>query len=534
MTVHRSWCPGASIPVGRRCPTLPRALRRTAALLAVVLAFAQPQPAAAQFTLPTDFLDEQVRGGLSVPVGMGFLPDGRLFVVEQFSAKVRLLVNGALAAVDPVVIVPNVYAPGGELGLLGIAVDPGWPARPYIYVHYDHTGNHIYISRYTVGGDLTFTGNGALTVDPATRYDILTDLPDDQTNHNGGTLRFGPDGKLYDSLGDDGSGCPAMDLTVLVGKILRLDVSQLPAGGGGPPAKSLITPADNPFVANVNANAKLVAHSGLRNPFRFSIDSQTGALAIGDVGEVDREEVDYVTTLGRNFEWPVREGDIAGPWSCPGADLTYFTEPIYAYSHSVGRAVIGGPIYHRPVGPSGHFPSEYEGDIFFSDFYSNWLRRLKQTGSTWGLVPRPGQTSDWGTGPNPSSMISDWLTGPDGALYYCHITGEIRRIRYTGTSSVPPMTAGALDFRAPYPSPTREAVSLDFVVPHDAQVTLGIFDLSGRRVLKIADAEMQSEGVHHKVWDARDDHGRPVTSGIYLARLTVAGRSLERRIVLLR
>src|SRR5262245_25869217 len=164
------------------------------------------------------------------------------------------------------VTVPNVNTTGGEQGLLGIAVDPGWPARPYLYVHYDRIGNQINLSRYTVGGDLSFTGNGALTIDPATRFDILTDIPDNATNHNGGTLRFGPDGMLYNSEGDDATGCPALDLTVLNGKILRLDISALPAGGGGPPAKSLITPADNPFVANANANAKLVGYSGLRNP----------------------------------------------------------------------------------------------------------------------------------------------------------------------------------------------------------------------------------------------------------------------------
>jgi glucose/arabinose dehydrogenase len=152
--------------------------------------------------------------------------------------------------------VPSVRSTGGEQGLLGIVVDPGFPARPYLYVHYDYSGSAtIRISRYTVAGDLGFTGDGSLTIDPLTRYDILTDIPDNASNHNGGTLRFGPDGMLYDSIGDDASSCQAQSLTVLAGKILRLNVSGLPSGGGGPPAKSLITPVDNPYVSNPNANA---------------------------------------------------------------------------------------------------------------------------------------------------------------------------------------------------------------------------------------------------------------------------------------
>jgi glucose/arabinose dehydrogenase len=266
-------------------------------LLTLGLLLAVAAPAAAQFTLPPRFVDEQLIGGLSYPVGMAYLPDGRLLIIEQVSAKVRLLVNGALGATDPVVTVADVNTNDTERGLLGITVDPGWPTRPYIYVQYNRASTvKICISRYTASGDLAFTGNGALTINPASRYDILTDLPDAAPNHNGGTLRFGPDGMLYSSLGDDATGCPAQDVTVLVGKILRLDVSGLPAGGGGPPAKGLITPTNNPFVTNPNLNARLVWLSGLRNPFRFAIDRLSGNMLIGDVGENAWEEVDYDTS----------------------------------------------------------------------------------------------------------------------------------------------------------------------------------------------------------------------------------------------
>ena len=388
----------------------------------------------AQATLPTGFSDESMVTGLDQPVGMAFLPDGRMLVTEQVTANVLLIRFGPPVVTTTILTVPNVITTGGEQGLLGVAVDPGWPARPYIYLHYDHSGSVIYISRFTVAGDLSFTGSGSLTIDPATRFDIVNDLPDQATNHNGGTLRFGPDGMLYSSLGDDGGGCPAQDLTVLIGKILRLKVSGLPAGAGTA-TRAQITPSDNPFVSNANANAKLVYCFGLRNPFRFAIDPQTGNLAIGDVGEVTQEEVDYVSTPGANLEWPIKEGFSLGPSSCGGVDMSRFVDPIYAYDHTNRMAVIGGPIYRRPVPGVHRFPAGYDGDIFFNEYYQGFMRRLHLSAGTWALAPAPGQpnSEDWATG---MEHVSDYLVGSTGALWYCKqsdaaygsATGEIRRI----------------------------------------------------------------------------------------------------------
>lgn len=509
------------------------------AALFSIAAVTLASPARAQFALPPDFVDDLMIGGLSQPVSMAFLPDGRLLFVERATARIRLLVNGALAASDPVITVPNVSSTGTEQGLLGIAVDPGWPVRPYLYIHYDYTGSAtIRLSRFTVAGDLSFTGNGSLTIDPATRYDILTDVPDVRSNHNGGTLRFGPDGMLYNSLGDDASGCPAQDLTVLAGKILRLDVSGLPAGGGGPPAKSLITPSDNPFVTDPNANARLVCHWGLRNPFRFGIDPETGGMVIGDVGEGSQEELDYATVTGRNFQWPIYEGNLMGPMSCTGVDSITFSDPIHVYSHAAGRAVIGGAIYRRPASAANRFPPEYDGDIFFSDFYSSWVRRLKGSGNTWSLEPSPGQpnATDWGSG---GTWISDWLVSPDGALWYCRMLsgsgsgpGQLRRIRYTGTVSVSGPSLSGVEFRAPFPSPSTGNVSFEYGLPTEAPVALVIYDLGGRQVRTLVAPQVQTAGPQRVTWDGHDERGRPLAPGIYLARLIVAGHSFERRLVL--
>jgi glucose/arabinose dehydrogenase len=499
-------------------------------------------PARAQLTLPTDFADDLILSGLNQPVGMAFLPDGRLLFVERTSANIRLVVNGVIAATDPVITVPNVRSTGNEQGLLGIVVDPGWPARPYIYIHYDYNlSANIRLSRYTVAGDLGFTGNGSLTINPATRYDILTDIPDVASNHNGGTLRFGPDGMLYQSIGDDATSCQAQSLTVLAGKILRLNVAGLPAGGGGPPAKSLITPATNPYVANPNANAKLVGYWGLRNPFRFAIDPTNGSLVIGDVGQNLIEEMDYVTVTGRNLQWPIYEGDIPGPTTCAGVDSTNFTDPIYTYDHSQGLAVNGGLLYRRPASGSGRFPPEYDGDILFCDFYDPWVRRLKKNGNAWNLAPAPGQPngSDWAAN---GVGISDLLEAPDGSVWYCRMVtgvtmsgpGQLRRLRYTGVSSVPPPTPSPLEFGAPYPSPSDGNVAFDYVLPANAKVSLAIYDLGGRRVRLVVGSQAQAAGPHREGWDGYDDQGRIAPAGIYVARLSAAGEDRERRFSLVR
>ena len=162
-------------------------------LATAALALSSP-PAEAVWNVPTGYADQLVVGGFTFPVGFAFLPDGRMLVVEKDSARVRLVIGNAIAANDPLVRVPNVRFTGFEQGLLGVAVDPGFPARPYFYVHYDYSlSPNIRVSRYTVSGDLDFTGNGELTCDPASRYDVLTDLIDVNDHHNGGTLRFGTD-----------------------------------------------------------------------------------------------------------------------------------------------------------------------------------------------------------------------------------------------------------------------------------------------------------------------------------------------------
>jgi glucose/arabinose dehydrogenase len=509
-------------------------------VVALGLAWLLAGPAAAQLTLPDDFVDDQVVGGLDQPVGMAFLPDGRALVIERLTGKIRLVVNGALAAIDPVVTVTGLNTTGLERGLLGIAVDPDWPARPYVYIHYNSVvGPKVRISRLTVAGDLGFTGNGSLTIDPLSRYNILDDIPDESYEHNGGGLQFGPDGNLYVGIGDDANACQAQAMEILAGKILRVRVSTLPPGGGGPPLRSTITPPDNPFVADPDSNARLVLHRGLRNPFRFGMDRVTGNLVIGDVGENSLEELDY-TSFPANFEWPIYEGIIPGPVTCAGVDSARFQGPIYVYDHIEGQAVNGGIVYRRPGSAPHPFPPEYEGDILFCDFYSSWLRRLKDNGIYWDLATAAGQPDpiNWASD---GGYISDIVEAPDGSVWYCQMIpttgsgpGSLHRIRYTGLVSAPAPAHASLEFRAPHPSPSRGTVGFDYALAAGSEVTLAVYDVAGRLVTRIVAGEAQGAGPHRSSWDGRDDRGHAVASGVYTAVLSAGGQRIERRFAVAR
>lgn len=495
--------------------------------------------AGSQPVVPAGFIDQPVVSALDAPAGMAFLPDGRLLVIEQTTAIVRLVILSSPVTVSPILTVPEVST-GGEQGLLGIAVDPGWPARSYIYVHYTHTGDaRVRISRFLVTGDLDFTAAGNLAISPSSRYDLLVDVPNSASNHNGGTLRFGPDGMLYASFGEDANRCAAQDSVSLRGVILRLDVSRLPPAPGGPAPKALIAAPGNPFAAHPDSNARLVWALGLRNPFRFHIDMPTGDLFIADVGEGTWEEVDLAASGGLNFGWPHREGPASFPQSCADGNSA-FVAPIHAYNRSGSpAAIISAGVYRRPASGSDRFPSSYDGNYFFGDYYQGFVRRLVGSGSAWAIAPAaPGQPDalNWGTG---IAHVSDWAAGPSGAMWYCKQsndayssgTGEIRRLIFgPGAAPSPP----PVQLLAPFPSPAIGAATLPYDLAVEAVVTLRLYDLRGRLVRTLIGGETRSSGANAEPWDGRDDDGRDAPSGIYIARLGVPGYHVERRLALIR
>ncbi len=410
-----------------------------AAGVAAFFLFSTPNQSSAA-TVPTGFVDQLVRGGLSQPSAFAFLPDGRILFTEQKTRRIRMIVNGAVSTTDPITTIADVQTADNEQGLLGIAIDPEWPARSYVYVYFDHTGTStIYLAMFTATGDLNDSASHNLAL--GARYNIITDIPDAAGNHNGGTIRFGPDSMLYASLGEDADFCEAQDSTSFKGVILRISVDSLPGGGAGPAAKSAITPADNPF-PGPSANARLTWAYGLRNPFRFNVDRETGNLYIADVGQGLWEEVSECAG-GENFGWPFREGPnmrtVAGCTEPGGFGNGSFDAPIAYYNRSGFTASIVSAGLYRPIaGPNFYnFPPEYDGDYFFIDYYQGFMRRIKKSGSVWGGAPDvPGQpdTANWGTG---FVSGSDFQVGPDGAMYYlvqfvnfAPNSGQLRRILY--------------------------------------------------------------------------------------------------------
>jgi glucose/arabinose dehydrogenase len=387
-------------------------------------------------TLPPFFNDSLVVGGLSSPRSLDFFPDGRILIVEN--AGTFLLVNGSTSTNLGML---TGVSTAGEQGLLGVAIDPDFPARPYVYVHYT-TNTNVQVAR------LNFTnasGPGPLGIDLASRLILLADMPNVNTNHNGGTVRFGPDKTLYISIGDDATGgCDAQNLSWMAGKILRIKVDDTV----DPSNRATLAPADNPFFADPHVNATLVWAYGLRNPFRFDIDPATGTLFIGDVGQSAWEEIDVVTVGGANLGWPYWEGNVTYRGSLCPTDSSYPTVqfPVYTFVNT-GSAVILGALYRGVDYPNdSSFPPEFDDNAFFFDFYKDVMHVLRSpnNGTNWTLVPGLTAT-DFATG---MQYTTDIQEGLDGALYWlAESTSELRRIGYdpvpqVTTASLPPGTVG--------------------------------------------------------------------------------------------
>ena len=249
---------------------------------------------------------------------------------------------------------------GNEEGMLGLAFDPRFTANGRFYVYYSAASpRRSVLSRFETGSD--GLGNGA-------SESVLLEVPQPYSNHNGGMIAFGPDGMLYVALGDGGSaGDPqrnGQDLGTLLGAILRIDVTQ--AGDGAPYA----IPDDNPFVGQSGAHGEIWAY-GLRNPWRFSFDSETGDLWTGDVGQNALEEVDVVRR-GGNYGWNVMEGSRCFRSSSCNADD--FEPPVAEYGRDLGCSITGGYVYR------GQRLPELRGVYLYADYCSGRIWGFRYDG----------------------------------------------------------------------------------------------------------------------------------------------------------
>ncbi len=408
-------------------------------LLAALLAFV---PTAVHAQLRARLL----ASGFNRPNGVVFDPvvTGAVYVVDQ-AGVVRAFLNG-VERPTPFLDLRTVVSTGGEQGLLGLAFPPDAATSRRVFVNFTNTSGDTVVARFTR------SATDAMTVDAASRFDlrfpngtggVQAFIKQDFSNHNGGNLAFGPDGYLYIGMGDGGSGNDpnnrAQSPNSLLGKMLRIDVA-VPAND----ANGYAVPATNPLFPVASALREIWAF-GLRNPWRYSFDNvgpgNTGALVIADVGQGDREEINYEPSGqgGRNYGWRVYEGtrentDVS---PLPPAFLP-LQAPVFEYTHQVGEAITGGYVYRGSA-----LGAAYQGRYFYADCVRGKIFSLQlNVNASSGEATPAGNTEHTTEMGGPFRCIGSFARDTAGELYFMDFgysssnTGRVFKIE-PGTASPP-------------------------------------------------------------------------------------------------
>jgi glucose/arabinose dehydrogenase len=354
-------------------------------------------------TLPAGFSETPFASGMTSPTAFAFAPDGRLFVCQQ-GGQLRVIKNGTLLPTPFVAL--NVDS-AGERGLLGVAFHPAFTTNHFVYVYYTVNTSPPFnrVSRFTANGDVAAAGSETLIL----QLENLSSA----TNHNGGAIHFGPDGKLYVAVGENANSSNAQTLSNRLGKMLRLN----PDG---------TIPSDNPFFTTASGNNRSIYALGLRNPFTFAFQPGTGRMFINDVGQGTWEEIND-GIAGSNYGWPATEGATANP---------SFRAPVLAYGHgngsATGCAITGGAFYNPAI---NRYPPQYAGRYFYAEYCSGWIRLFS---------PDSGQATAFATS---ISNPVDLTVGPDGYLYYLARGGggTVSRVAFTASSPCDLSFDGAVD-----------------------------------------------------------------------------------------
>lgn len=430
--------------------------------------------------------------GLNKPVNIKHAGDDRLFVVEQ-NGTIKIISSEGVVNSTPflniISRVININGIGDERGLLGLAFHPNYANNGFFYVNYINTSGNTVISRFSRISENTADPNSEL---------ILLTYNQPFSNHNGGDMAFGPDGYLYISSGDGGSGGDPQNnsqtLTSLLGKLLRIDVDN-PSNGN-----NYGIPSTNPFVGNPSGANEIWAY-GLRNPWKFSFDNTTNEIWIADVGQNQIEEINVINinTASPNFGWRCYEGNAPFLTSgCPPQNLLTF--PIATYSHSGGAnfrcSITGGYRYRGTAQPS------LSGLYFFADFCSEEIGYLQQNGSNWIMnFTQP--------------LGHNWVAfGEDisGELYAASIAaGSLYKIVDTTLS----LDEFNIDQIKVTPNPASQQITFS-VNNNNFNITeLEIYDLLGKTVLAKNNLASNSYNVNLNRF----------AKGMYLAKITVNKQS---------
>ncbi len=418
--------------------------RLSQALFAITLLLLIPAAVSAQLRA------EVVAEGFARPVAIAADPlsPGTLIVAEH-GGLVWAVVGGVRQATPFLDVTAELKNDGVEQGFLGLAFHP---SGDRVFVSFtklrtpdDGIGDTV-IRRYRR------SGSNPLVLDPASKFDLVwapggpSHIVQRSTVHRGGDMHFGPDGYLYVGIGDSGSaslppaGGHSQHPGSLLGKFIRIDVDVPDSDPRG-----YTVPADNPFLPYVQQYGVMpeIWSFGFRNPWRWSFDDfgtgSTGAMIIGDVGEFDREEIDYEPAGrgGRNYGWYVREGSIPTPGRTPTPPaFEPLTPPIADYPRSIGRSVTGGFVYRGSA-----LPVMYQGRYFVADFFGRVFSlglSIAPSGEA-QVTDAIDHTAELGS----PRLISTFGRGLDGELYYASfVGGRILRIApSTIEAPAPPVSA---------------------------------------------------------------------------------------------
>ncbi|WP_395067375.1 PQQ-dependent sugar dehydrogenase [Flavobacterium sp.] len=302
--------------------------------------------------------------GFNLPLEIAHTNDNRLFVLEK-DGLIKILNTNGTVNPTPFLNLSAIVTTDSERGLLGMAFHPNYATNGYFFVNYTNLSGNTTIARYSVSPTNPDIANTTGTV--------LMTVAQPFTNHNGGSIKFGPDGYLYIGMGDGGSagdpGNRAQNINENLGKMLRIDVNVAVA-----PYYS--SPPTNPFVGTAG-NDEIWA-IGMRNPWKFSFNRLNGDLWIADVGQGAIEEIDKVTNplpTGLNFGWRCYEGNAT--YNTTGcASMTTMTFPIAQYSHSGGGCSITGGYFY-----TGTMYPNFQNKYFFTDYCSDKIGTLNSLGT---------------------------------------------------------------------------------------------------------------------------------------------------------
>lgn len=379
--------------------------RRSTLILVALLAFGLVFPAIDGAAAPAgvSLAFTRLVSGFDKPLQYVFANDGsnRDFIIQQHH-DILVRKDGEMLPA-PFLDMTGRLSEGAERGILSMALHPDFAENGTVFVNFTDVDGHTNVARFTVDAA------NPDRLDPASEVTILK-IEQPYSNHNGGLLLFGPDGFLYIGMGDGGStGDPenrAQDLTDLLGKILRIDVN---ATDGSLYA----VPSDNPYVGKPDARPEIYV-VGVRNPWRFSFDRETGDLVIGDVGQDSDEEVNFLPAgeiAGANLGWSEMEG-----YTCFGGgdcEMDRFTMPVATYTHEFGCSITGGYVYRGRAIPG------LVGKYLFADYCRGFLWIAEPSGQESWEVSDPIETG---------LLVTSFAEGPDGELYIVGQEGGIYRI----------------------------------------------------------------------------------------------------------